>query len=125
MAIATRMATIQMAFLSRARKSIWVIMGNGLRCVPSRLYRPALEGKEATRAALDEEDDEDEDQDLGDHGAGIGLEELVGDADREGADQRAPEIADAAEDHDHEAVDDVVLPKVRRDVVDLAQRHAG
>ena len=33
----------------------------------------------------------------------IRLEELVGDAEREGADQRAPQIADAAEHHDQEA----------------------
>ncbi len=44
---------------------------------------------------------------------------------RQRADQRAPEIADAAEHHDHEAVDDVALAQVGRDVVDLAQRHAG
>ena len=55
----------------------------------------------------------------------IGLEELVGDAEREGADQRAPEIADAAEHHDHEAVDDVALAEVGADVVDLRQRDAG
>ncbi len=67
----------------------------------------------------------DQDRDLGEHRAGIGLEELVGDAEREGADQRAPEIADAAEHHDHEAVDDVALAEIGRDVVDLRQRHAG
>ena len=39
--------------------------------------------------------------------------------------QRAPEIADAAEHHDHEAVDDVALAEIGRDVVDLRQRHAG
>ena len=41
------------------------------------------------------------------------------------ADQRAPEIADAAEHHDHEAVDDVALAEIGADVVDLRQRHAG
>ena len=44
-----------------------------------------------------------QDGDLAEHGAGEGLEELVGDAEREGADQRAPQIADAAEHHHHEA----------------------
>ena len=66
-----------------------------------------------------------EDDDLAEHRAGIGLEELVGDAERQRADQRAPEIADAAEHHDHEAVDDVALAEIGRDVVDLAERHAG
>ena len=64
-------------------------------------------------------------EDLAEHRAGIGLEELVGDAERQRADQRAPQIADAAEHHDHEAVDDVALAEVGRDVVDLRQRHAG
>ena len=41
------------------------------------------------------------------------------------ADQRAPQIADAAEHHDQEAVDDVALAEVGGDVVDLRQRHAG
>ena len=53
------------------------------------------------------------------------LEEFVGDAEREGADKRAPEIADAAEHHDHEAVDDVALAEIGADIVDLRQRHAG
>ncbi len=47
---------------------------------------------------LDEEDDEHQDQDLAEHRAGIGLQELVGDAERQGAHQRTPEIAHAAED---------------------------
>ena len=57
--------------------------------------------------------------DLGQHRAGPRLEELVGHAECEGGDERAPEVADTAEDDDHEAVDDVVLAEVRRDVVDL------
>ena len=48
------------------------------------------------------------------------LEDLVGDAEHQRAERRAPEIADAAEHHDHEAVDDVALAEVGRDVVDLA-----
>ena len=63
--------------------------------------------------------------DLAEHGAGIGLEQLVGDAERHGADERAPEIADAAEHHHHEAVDDVALAEIRADIVDLRQRDAG
>ena len=40
-------------------------------------------------------------------------------------DQRAPEIADAAEHHDQEAVDDVALAEIGADVIDLRQRDAG
>ena len=39
--------------------------------------------------------------------------------------KRAPQIADAAEHHDHEAVDDVALAEVRADIVDLREGHAG
>ncbi len=66
-----------------------------------------------------------QDGDLAEHRAGEGFEELVGDAEGEGADQRAPQISDAAEHHHHERVDDVALPEVRRHVVDLRQRDAG
>ena len=52
------------------------------------------------------------------------LEQLVGESDQEGAERGAPQVADAAEHDDHEAVDDVALAEVRRDVVDLRQRHA-
>src|SRR3954464_12946005 len=65
---------------------------------PSRLHRAALQGKQPARAFLDEEDDENQDQDLAEHGAGEGLQQLVGDAEGQRADQRAPEIADPAED---------------------------
>ncbi len=63
-------------------------------------------------------------EDLGEHGAGQRLQQLVGDAERERRHERAPQIADAAEHHDHEAVDDVALAEVRRDVVDLRERDA-
>ena len=53
-----------------------------------------------------------------------GLEELVRDAEREGRRERPPEVPRAAEHHHEERVDDVALPEVRRDVVDLAERHA-
>src|SRR4051812_16130222 len=82
-----------------------VIMGGP----PSCFHRPALEREHAARAFLDEQDDEHEHDDLAEHGAGIRLEELVQDAERQRADQRAPKIADAAEHHHHETVDDVAL----------------
>jgi hypothetical protein len=62
---------------------------------------------------LDEQDDEHQHEDLGQHGTGIGFEELVRDTERQRANQRAPEVSNAAEDHDHETVDDVALPEVR------------
>ncbi|MGY3464264.1 hypothetical protein ACVW0I_001135 [Bradyrhizobium sp. LM6.11] len=40
---------------------------------------------------MNEQDDENEDCDLAEHGAGDRLQEFVGDAEREGADQRAPQ----------------------------------
>src|SRR5689334_16086876 len=91
----------------------------------SCLDRPALEGEQAAWPLLDEQDDEDEDEDLAENGAGKGLEELVGDAEGERCDERSPQIADAAEDNDHEAVDDIGLPEIRADIIDLAERDAG
>src|SRR6266478_690528 len=87
--------------------------------------RAALQREQAARAALDEQDDEDQHQDLAQHRAGIGFEELVDDAERGGADQRAEQVTDAAEHHDHEGVDDVTLAEIGADIVDLAERHAG
>ena len=89
-----------------------------------RIRPPAPEREETARALLDEEDDEDQNQDLGEHRASIGLKELVRDAERQRAGKRPPEIADAAEHDDHEAVDDVALAEVRRHVVDLRKRYA-
>ena len=38
---------------------------------------------------------------------------------------RAGELPDAAQHHDHEGIDDVALPQVRTDVADLRKRNAG
>ena len=97
---------------------------SGRRAI-SGLHRAAALREQAARPLLDEQDDEDEDQDLAEHRAGVGLEELVGDPEREGRREGAPEVAGAAEDDDEERVDDVALPEVRRDVVDLAERDPG
>jgi hypothetical protein len=77
------------------------------------------------RSLLDEQDQGHEHQDLGQDRPGDRLEELVDDAQRHGGGEGAPEIADPAEDHDHEAVDDIALAEVRADIVDLRQGHAG
>ena len=55
----------------------------------------------------------------------VRLEQLVDDAHRHAADERAPQVADAAEDDDHERVDDVGLTEVGADVGQLAERDAG
>ena len=93
-------------------------MHHASTALPSQREQPA-------RPLLDEQDDQHEDRDLAQHGAGIGLEEFIGDAERESADQGAPEISDAAEHHDHETIDDIALAEIGADIVDLRQRHAG
>src|SRR6266849_5998298 len=115
----TRMASAA----SSARKT--VAPRSSERRTSSCLDRPALEREQAARTLLDEQDDEHQDADLAEHGARERLEELVGDAEREGADQRAPQVSDAAEHHHHEAVDDVALAEIGTHIVDLRQRHPG
>src|SRR3954469_11346449 len=90
----------------------------------SRFHRPSLEREQAARPFLNEEDDQHQDRDLAEHGTGERLEELVGDAEGEGADQRAPEVSNAAEHHHHERIDDVALPEIGAHIVDLRQRNA-
>src|SRR5690606_41477154 len=61
------------------------------RSLPTRRSSDlALEREQAARPLLDEQDDQHQDRDLAEHRARHRLEELVGDAEREGADQRAP-----------------------------------
>src|SRR5919201_822042 len=85
----------------------------------------ALEREEPARAFLDEQNDQHEDSDLRQYRARIGLEELVGNAEGEGADERAPQIANAAKHHDHERIDDVALAEIGADIVNLRKRDAG
>src|SRR4051812_34908714 len=90
--------------------------------------RTALEGKQTARPLLNEENDRDQKYDLAEHGAGDGFQQLVCDPESHGTDQRAPEVADASEDDDHETVDDVALPEIGTDIVDLRQGkpcHSG
>src|SRR5688572_6704261 len=105
-------ATQRIARKTPVRRSIRASCNSGL-------HRTAALRKEPARPLLDEQDDEDEDEDLAEHRAGVGLEELVGDPEREGGGEGAPEVAGAAEHNDEERVDDVALPEVRRHVVDL------
>src|SRR5579863_8163373 len=65
----------------------------------SRLHRSALEREQPARAFLNEENDADQQQDLAQHRANHRLEQLVGDAEHQRAEQCAPEIADAAQHH--------------------------
>ena len=81
--------------------------------------------KSPLRSPLDEEDDDDQQHDLALDRADQRLEQLVGEADHQRAKRRAPQVADAAEHDDHEAVDDVALAEIGRDVVDLRKRDPG
>src|SRR5690348_3156626 len=85
----------------------------------------ALQREEAARAPLDEEDDGHEDGDLAEDRPGDRFEKLVDDAERQRADQRPQQIADAAEDNDEKAVDDVNRAEIGADIADLGERHAG
>src|SRR5262245_30788092 len=78
----------------------------------SGLYRAATKREQPARTLLDEQDDEDQHGDLAQHRAGEGLEEFVDDTERHGADQRTEQVADAAEHHDHETVDDIDGAKI-------------
>ena len=75
--------------------------------------------EDALRTSLNEHDDEAQDEDLSQHGASHGLEVLVYKAETEAACDRACELADAAQDYDHERVDDVLLTELRADITEL------
>jgi hypothetical protein len=87
--------------------------------------KAALQGKDALRTLLDEDDDGDEDGDFGNHRAGPAFEQLGEDAQTERRPDRAGELPDAADDDHHEGIDDVALAHVRADVGNLRQRHAA
>src|SRR3989338_4648179 len=86
---------------------------------------PSFLCEEALGALLDKQDDQREDQDLAQHGADLRLEYLVGDPQAEGGEYAAGQLADAAEYHHQEGVDDVALAQVRADIADLAQGYAA
>src|SRR5579863_3167102 len=89
----------------------------------STLGHPPLEGEEAARTALNEQDDEDEDEDLADDCSGKRLEELGGDAEAQRSSERSPERSNTAEHHHHEAIHDVDLAKIWADIANLRKRH--
>ena len=66
---------------TQAPRSSMRMSGNGADA--SCLHRPSPQREQPARALLDEQDDEHQDRDLGEHRAGKGLKELVGDAERE------------------------------------------
>src|ERR1700722_11464006 len=90
----------------------------------SSLHRPPLLREQSPRPSLYEENQADEHNDLAQNRSGVGLEDLVDDAERHTADQCAPQITDTSEDHHHERVHDVGLPEVRTDIGELTQRNA-
>src|SRR5882672_11706054 len=63
--------------------------------------------EQSARPPLDEKDQRDEHENLCQHGPGEGLQQLVDDPHRHAADERAPEISDAAKNNHHERVDDI------------------
>jgi hypothetical protein len=63
--------------------------------------------------------------DLAQHCADLRFENLVGDAQPEGRCHATGQLADAAQHHHHERVDDVALTQVRADIAHLRQRHAA
>src|SRR5690606_14166322 len=68
--------------------------------------------EQPARTLLDEQDQKYEHEDLREDRADLGLEQLADDAEAEAADERAPEVSDAAEHDDHERVDDIGLPEI-------------
>src|SRR5262245_41113264 len=75
--------------------------------------------EQASRPALQEQDDGDQDRHLREDGAQRRLDALVEAADAGGGQDRAEQLADAAGDDDHERVHDVVLAERGADVADL------
>src|SRR5262249_39076587 len=91
----------------------------------SCFHRSTLERKQAARAFLNEEDKKDEYCNLRKHRAGSRLQKFVRDPKCEGGDKSSPKGPNSPEDHDHEAVDDVGLAEIRRDIVDLRECDTG
>src|SRR5262245_14367977 len=87
----------------------------------SCLYGPALEGEHALRAFLNEENNEHQHHDFGDHGARPRFKQFVDDTKTQGGVNGAGQLPDAAQNDDHERIDDICLAKVGTDVADLRQ----
>src|SRR3990167_3845627 len=79
-----------------------------------------FQSKQTLRAFLNKQNDQREDKDLAEYGTDLRFENLVGDAQAKGRHHAAGELADAAEHHHQERVDDIALAEVRADVADLA-----
>ena len=84
-----------------------------------------LQHEHALRPELQERDDDREHDHLGELRVGPELDEGVEQAEREGGDDRAAQLAEPADDHDEERVDDVVGAERRPDRPDQGQRDAG
>jgi len=85
----------------------------------SSLRAATLEGEDALRAALNEDDDENKHDDLGEHSTGPAFEELVQYAEAEARVHRACQLTHATEHHHHERVHDVALTEIGADVAHL------
>src|SRR4026207_1080419 len=73
----------------------------------SSFNRASLQCEEPLRALLDEGYDQQQDQDLGEHRANVRLQKFRQHAQAERRVDGAGELADAAEHHHHERIDDV------------------
>ena len=72
-----------------------------------------LQGKDSLRTLLNEDHDEQQHGNLGQYGAGPAFEQLGEHAQAQGRIDRAGQLADAAQHHDQETVNDVVLAQIR------------
>src|SRR4030095_10353464 len=102
----------------------WVTLPGTKAGIRLGLNGAPLQGKQSLRPLLDEDDDEDEHRDLGEDRALPRLEELVRNPEAKRRIHGARELADTAQHHDHERVDDVALSEVRTHVPDLRERAA-
>src|SRR5258706_11450540 len=91
----------------------------------SGLHRTTLEGEQPLRALLNKDNDKNQNSNLSQDCALPGFEDLAGKTQTQCRVHRACELADPAEHHDHERIDDIRLSEVRTDIADLRQRAAG
>ena len=94
----------------------------------SSLQSAASRGKQAGGPPLQKQDDGGQHDDFAEHRAKMRLQNLVGDANAQGGGNGADKIADSADHHDHEAIDDVALAEARARYYRFAKgsaRHSG
>src|SRR5476651_814598 len=88
----------------------------------SNLGASALQGEHALRTLLDEQHDQHEHRDLREHRAPERFDRLADKPKSKATDHRSRQLADTAQHHRHERIDDVALPQIRPDIADLRER---